>query len=188
MNIGWKQVVRTAAPALASMFGTPLAGAVVGALSETLLGNPDGTEEEIAAVVAGGGPDVFAKITEAQRLLKVRLAEINVDLDKVAAQMMKSVNVTMREEAKSEHWVQYSWRPFWGFISGACFGVVCVFVCALAWRAVFGGRPDAIAMIPQLVGAFTALFAIPGAILGVAAWHRGVEKRIKAGDTLDSGK
>jgi hypothetical protein len=32
-------------------------------------------------------------------------------------------------------------------------------------------------MIPQLVGAFATLFAIPGAILGVTAWHRGKEKR-----------
>lgn len=38
------------------------------------------------------------------------------------------------------------------------------------------------ALIPQLIGAMAALFATPMAILGVASWHRGKEKRALAGE------
>ena len=44
-------------------------------------------------------------------------------------------------------------------------------------QAISGENPDAITMIPQLVSTMTLLFSIPGAILGVSAWHRGQGKR-----------
>lgn len=95
----------------------------------------------------------------------------------VKQQVTLAVNETMQAEAKSEHWPQYSWRPFWGFVSGGAFLVVVVLCCWLAFKAVSGAKPDALTMIPQLVTSFTGLFAIPGAILGVSAWHRGKQKR-----------
>ncbi len=60
---------------------------------------------------------------------------------------------------------------------------VAALVCLLAYKAVIGGRPEAMVMIPQLVAMFATLFAIPGGILGVTAWHRGKEKieRVKSG-------
>lgn len=84
-----------------------------------------------------------------------------------------SVNATMQSEGKSEHWVQYSWRPFWGFSSGAAFLFVCVLVCLLAWRAIVEKDATAMSQIPLIIGAFATLFAIPGAILGITAWKRG---------------
>jgi len=50
--------------------------------------------------------------------------------------------------------------------------VVAVFVCVLGYKAVTGSNPQAIGMIPLLVGAFTTLFGVPGAILGISAWGR----------------
>lgn len=91
--------------------------------------------------------------------------------------LASAVNITMQAEAKSEHWPQWSWRPFWGFSSALAFLFVAGLCCVLAYQAILGGRPESIAMIPQLVAAFATLFTIPGAILGVTAWHRGKEKR-----------
>jgi hypothetical protein len=44
-----------------------------------------------------------------------RLSELNVQLEEVYAKQQESVNATMREEAKSEHWIVFSWRPTIGF-------------------------------------------------------------------------
>ena len=108
---------------------------------------------------------------------RFKLEEIAKELELGEQALASAVNITMQAEAKSEHWPQWSWRPFWGFASALAFLFVAGLCCVLAYQAILGGRPTAIAMIPQLVGAFATLFAIPGAILGVTAWHRGKEKR-----------
>lgn len=111
---------------------------------------------------------------------QLKLEQIAVKLEQIEQQLPIAVNQTMQAEANSEHWPQYSWRPFWGFSSGIAFSFVVGLCCLLGWEAVAGGKPEALSMIPQLVSAFAALFAIPGAILGVSAWHRGAEKRERA--------
>ena len=65
-------------------------------------------------------------------------------------------------------------------ISAAAFMVVCTFVCVLAYRAITEKDSQAIGMIPMIIGAFTTLFGIPGAILGISAWGRNKlkEKRV----------
>lgn len=93
------------------------------------------------------------------------------------------VNETMRAEAQSEHWPQWSWRPFWGFISALAFLFVCVLCCWLGFEAVRARDMTALNMIPQLVASFGLLFGTPLAILGVASFKRGQEKieKLKAG-------
>lgn len=108
---------------------------------------------------------------------QIAIERIAVELEQIEQQLPMAVNQTMQAEASSEHWPQYSWRPFWGFVSGAAFGFVVWLCCYLGFKAVIGGKPEALAMVPQLVTAFSTLFAVPGAILGVTAWHRGKEKR-----------
>jgi len=130
-------------------------------------------------------PDAVAAAMKVDPEAGVKLARIEADnraqlqgqLLAAETSRIAAINETMRTEAKAEHWPQYSWRPFWGFISGAAFFVVCVLVCVLAYRAVLGGNPAALSMMPQIIGAFATLFAIPGGILGVASWHRGQQKR-----------
>jgi TRAP-type C4-dicarboxylate transport system permease small subunit len=87
----------------------------------------------------------------------------------------------MRVEANSSG-LSSKWRPIWGIVSAAAFFVVCCLCCWLGFIAVSSGNINALNMIPQLITAFAALFSIPGAILGVASWHRGKEKRIQAGE------
>lgn len=68
--------------------------------------------------------------------------------------------------------ISVAWGPYLGFISATAFLVVCVFVCFLGYQAITSKDPQAIGMIPLLIGAFTTLFGIPGAILGITAWGR----------------
>ena len=97
---------------------------------------------------------------------------------------LAEVNATMRAEAASNDPWTRRWRPAWGFISAGAFAFVCGLVGLLMWRAVVTHDPDAMAAVPQLINALVMLFAIPGGILGIASWHRGMEKReaLKAGN------
>lgn len=97
--------------------------------------------------------------------------------------IIESVNATMRVEATSQHWWVSAWRPFWGAASAVAF-VICILCdAALAFYALKTGQQELLNIIPSLVTAQATLFAVPGAILGVASWHRGKEKRIIAGET-----
>lgn len=125
--------------------------------------------KDIRSAITGEEP-----VGEATR---IALEQTAVQIEAIGQQLPMAVNATMQAEAKSEHWPQYSWRPFWGFVSGIAFLVVVVFCCILGYKAIIKGEADALVMIPQLISSFAALFAIPGAILGVTAWHRGKQKR-----------
>jgi len=155
------------APLLGDLLPIPGAG-VAGRLIASALGvdhSPDAVAQAMRT-----DPDAGVKLAKIEADNR---AELQRQLLTAESARIASVNQTMQAESESEHWPQYSWRPFWGFISGAAFFVVCVLVCLLAYQAVMGGKPEAMAMIPQIIGAFAALFAIPGGILGVSAWHRG---------------
>lgn len=55
------------------------------------------------------------KLEEIQAEVKMAVDSNLVELEKIYAQELETVNQTMREEAKSEHWMQWAWRPFIGF-------------------------------------------------------------------------
>ena len=159
------------APMLGTALGGP-AGAGIGSIIAGIFGSEDKPEAVLEAIKAD--PNAAVKLQEIQSQERVRLQEIILATE---ASNLAQINQTMRAESKSEHWPQWSWRPFWGFVSALAFLVVCVFVCYLAYQAVFEGKNEAMVMVPQLIGSFTMLFGIPGAILGVASWHRGKAKR-----------
>ena len=62
---------------------------------------------------------------------------------------------------------------FWGFVF--------LYAVILAY-AVATGNTELIAQTPMILGSFAALMVLPASILGVASYHRGVEKRILAGE------
>lgn len=99
-------------------------------------------------------------------VLKLKEMETNVEkeLIKFDANTISEVNETMRTESKSEHWIQYSWRPFIGFSFG--FYLNSLWLLPLFDKVATAMSVDMILTI--------------GAILGVASWHRGMEKIEKA--------
>ncbi len=82
----WKDVIKTVAPALATVLGGPIAGAAVGALSKAVLGKEGGTQDELAAAISGASPDVLARIKEAEAKLKSDLANAGVKLEELDVQ------------------------------------------------------------------------------------------------------
>jgi len=109
---------------------------------------------------------------ELQLKFQEQANQFELGLEREYTERIAIVNQTMQAEAKSEHTLQWIWRPLWGVISAVAFLIVCIFVCILGYRAISGKDPQAIGMIPLLIGAFTTLFGIPGAILGISAWGR----------------
>jgi hypothetical protein len=82
----WKSIVGAVAPALGTALGGPLAGLAVSAISDALLGKPNGSEAEIAIALKAGGPDALLKLKEADQRFAVRMRELDIDLDRLHQQ------------------------------------------------------------------------------------------------------
>jgi hypothetical protein len=90
--------------------------------------------------------------------------DIELAVTAFASSVIASVNATMQAEAKSEHWMQWSWRPTFGFT--ACAILVNNYILA-----------------PYFAKLGVVSIAVPSevwlmimAVLGVAAWTRGRDK------------
>jgi len=179
------QQVASFAPMLGKILPIPFAG-----VAGDLIASAFGVKAEPSAVMAAIKADPEAGI---------KLAKIEADNRSLLQQQLLTaetsrigeVNETMRSEGKSEHWAQWLWRPFNGFL----FGITLFFVYALPaivntfaplWfepvaesvvingiestRLVAAWLPVEIENVPEFV------FMAWGSVLGVAAWHRGKQK------------
>lgn len=162
MRLDWKDIASTAgkfAPMVGTLLGGP-AGAAIGSLVALALGT-DNTPEAISNAIATD-PQAALKMAQFESDNKVKLqAMMFAHADNVLSAdtaRIESVNATMREEAKAEHWWSSGWRPFCGFVFGITFFGV-YFVLPLL-------------KMPVPVVPFEAWASI-GAILGVASWFRG---------------
>jgi hypothetical protein len=150
--------VKVVAPTVANI-ALPGSGNMVEKLIRKVTG--DNTSDiEILAEKVDQDPALFIELQKAAMAHEVSLAQIE-------AAKLESVNTTMREETKSEHWPQYSWRPFNGFSFPLAILLI-YFVLPIANKPV----PD----VPYWVWAGWL------SILGVATWDRGKEKRAKTGE------
>lgn len=82
----WKAIVGAVAPALGTALGGPLAGLAVSAISDALLGKPNGSEAEIAVALKAGGPDALLKLRQADQAFAVRMRELDIDLERLHQQ------------------------------------------------------------------------------------------------------
>lgn len=99
------------------------------------------------------------------------LAQMGAD-----AQALQAVNTTMQQEAiSSEHEnnFQKGWRAFNGYVVGLGSLIGVVFTCYLFYLAVIGHDTTAMSALPQLITALAWLLGIPGAAVGIKAWHDG---------------
>lgn len=173
----WEKVGRKLAKHGLNLLGSSIPGAsfVTGIVAD-VLGCVD-SPSEIDKALAKANPETIAELKTLQLNHKAKLQEIILGNETAR---IAEVNKTMREEGKSDKWWQSGWRPFWGFASAFAFVFMCAIIGMLAWRAVTKADSNAMAMIPQMITTLSTLFAIPGAILGISAWHRGKEKITKA--------
>lgn len=108
-------------------------------------------------------------------------ADVVIAEEASTSAQLETVAQTMRVEATQSGWAG-KWRPFWGFVSAGAFGISVLGIIGWVAYALVTRQLDLLKVVPELIFALTTLFSVPGAILGVASWHRGVEKRIMAGE------
>lgn len=182
--MNWKELgdkfITLGLPVLGGALGGP-AGATVGAAVAKAIGVSSAASPSVLDTVISLDSDAIYKLRALESSERIRMEELTnaakASESSAELETLKTINETMQAEAKSEHWVQFSWRPFIGFAFGLAFLVVAGLCCLIAWDAVQAKDLSSINMIPQLVFAFSALFAIPAAVLGVAAWRRNLEKK-----------
>lgn len=184
MAFNWKDVgdfIGKVAPTVGSLLGP--AGAAVGTLISSALGtdnNPDAVMKELK-----NNPDAIIKIKEIEANKQVELEKIAASLVQEDTKALQSINQTMQVELQNsdkETWYQKGWRPANGFAVaigslGAVFFVFYLFYKALTDNTLTANLPAILAMIPNLAMSVASLLAIPGAAVGISAWHRGLMKR-----------
>ncbi len=96
-------LVRTVAPSIASAVGGPLAGMATKAISEALLGKPDGSEEELLQAAARATPEQLLALKKAEQSFAVQMRELDIDLERIA--------VADRDSARNREVKTKDWTP-----------------------------------------------------------------------------
>lgn len=95
-DVDWKKAVETVASAIATAFGGPLS-----AVSQAVLGKPNGTDAEITQAVASASPEVLAALKEAGMTFAARMKELDIDLERIGAGDRDSARLRDVELAKT---------------------------------------------------------------------------------------
>lgn len=73
------------APTLATAMGGPLAGLAVKTLSNVLLGHEDGDAEAVSMALQNATPEQLASVKQIDADFKVRMKELEIDLERISA-------------------------------------------------------------------------------------------------------
>ncbi|MBN1104740.1 MAG: hypothetical protein JXL84_15080 [Deltaproteobacteria bacterium] len=156
------------AASLAARYAPQLIGWLAGDRAEETAEKVVGIAKDITGVE---DPEAALRALESnpELALKYQEALMNYELERYreGTKRIGIVNQTMQTESKSEHWPQYSWRPFNGFTFPMAILLI-YFVLPAAGKIV----PS----VPELVWIGWL------SILGVATWDRGKEKRAMTGE------
>jgi hypothetical protein len=138
------------APTIATALGGPLAGLATKTLSNVLLGTEDGSSDDIAKAMQSATPDQLAAIKQIDADFKVRMAELEIDLERIAAGDRDSAR--NREIQTGD----YTPKVLAGAITLGFFGI-------LFWMFVYGvpknGNEALLLMLGALQTAFTGVIA-----------------------------
>lgn len=162
-------IAKTIGP-IAANFVVPGSGPLLHRIMRGITGDDEGVSIEEVEQKIAGDPQMLMQFKTAVLEHEAKLAAITLEGKKVDAQVLETVNVTMREEGKSEHWPQWAWRPFNGFLYGIT--IFCTYFIL----------PLNDLTIPSVP---TEIWIGWGAVLGITTWHRGKQKRTSAGEQRD---
>lgn len=170
--IDWKKIVGSVAPVLATALGGPLAGVATKAVAAAVLGKPEAKESDIAAALAGATPEQLAALKKADQDFAVRMRELDIDLDRLAADDRDSAR---RREVDARD----SWTP-----RLLALLVTAGFFSVLGWMLVHGKPVDGGDALLIMLGSLgTAWASVVAYYFGSSAGSQrktdllGVEKR-----------
>jgi roadblock/LC7 domain-containing protein len=178
----WKTIGKELADIGLPLLGAALpfpGGEALGSALAAAIGQPGAAPEVVLNALKQNASALSAAKTF-ESAQQVNILKLQIDAE-IAARNAESadiavVNTTMQEEDKasaSEAWYQKAWRPANGFsVALGSFASV-IAVCYLFYRAIVDKDVTALSVIPSLATAIATILAVPGAAVGIAAWHRG---------------
>lgn len=122
-------LVRTVAPSIATAVGGPLAGMATRAISEALLGKPDGTEAELAEAAKNATPEQLLALKQAEQDFTVRMRELEIDIQRIDA--------ADRDSARDREVKTGDWTP-----RALAAAVTCGFFSVLGCMLLYGLPPQ----------------------------------------------
>ena len=85
------------APSIATALGGPLAGMATKALSQALLGNEDGSDDDIQAALRTASPEQLASVKKIDADFRVQMKSLDIDLERIAVDDRKSARSMQTE-------------------------------------------------------------------------------------------
>jgi hypothetical protein len=143
-------LIGSVAPTLATALGGPLAGVAVKALSEGLLGHPDGNDSDIATALSTATPEQLAAVKKVDADFKVQMRSLDIDLERIAVDDRKSAR-DMQKETKD-------WLPRVLAI-GVTFGFFGILLYILVYGLPEKGGDVLLMMFGTLSAAWTGIMA-----------------------------
>jgi hypothetical protein len=92
-------LIGSVAPSIATALGGPLAGMATKALSQALLGNEDGSEDDLKAAMSQANPEQLAALKKIDADFKVQMKSLDIDLERISVDDRKSAR-SMQVETK----------------------------------------------------------------------------------------
>ena len=81
-----KAILQTVAPTIGTAIGGPFGGMAAKALSELLLGKPDGSEQELSTAIQNATPEQLAEIKKIENDFKLQMKKLDIDLEAIHQQ------------------------------------------------------------------------------------------------------
>lgn len=97
----WKEIIKTAAPVLATALGSPLAGAATKFLAEKFLGDSDATEEDLAKALQESSPEMVSKLKEIDNQFKLEMRKMDLQGYEIEVDDRKSARQRATDLAKA---------------------------------------------------------------------------------------
>lgn len=141
-------LIKQVAPTIATALGGPLAGLATKTLSEALLGNADGSPDEIAAALGSATPEQLAKLREIDANFKVTMRKLDIDLAQIDA--------SDRDSARNRE-IQLKDRTPMILAGVVCFGFFGTLIGLLLYGLPPRGQDAVLILLGALSAAFTAI-------------------------------
>lgn len=164
MDFDWKSLVRTIAPTIASVFGTPLAGMGVSALLNIMLPpdaqKPADTEAFLSQTLAAANPELLLKIKQADQQFQVDIKKLDIDLEKFLTE-----NATKDVASARDLKVQWLKSDKWDYEPVLAALVVIAFGYAEFWVFMYAQaehtmEPNQAILVGRILGTVDAAFMI----------------------------
>lgn len=123
----WKKIVGGIAPTIATALGGPLAGKAVSFLAQEFLGNPDATEEQVAAAIVAATPEERIKLKELDNTFRLEMQKLKLDESRVALDNTVSARGLFSIDKAPQTNLSY-------LVVGGFFAVLIGLIILFAWK------------------------------------------------------